>query len=639
MKKAIPILYSNYGRYIDEFRVIPSMDDCLKCVERRCLYTLHEVAKKLTKSAKVVGDVIGKYHPHGDACLRYNTQIYDIQENKIYTIEEVTKLNKEPTVLIYDEVNNRIMVSKATNFRVGKRTNIMYKITLRFGNDQIAVLEVTDNHPIQLHNHKFIRADEIKMGDRLSSAILVDSEFLIDHSNIVYRLRNLPDVGYGFQKLPDALFKNKESENIIEVEDVKVIDLDHQEDFYDFTVKGFENMLIPKKLDDNRMIFICVHNSAYDTVVNLVHRGFAEGQGNFGHSALKPVSAAAYRYTEVKINPSLDDIAFSLIKFVPYSDPELMDELQPDYIPSPIPVGLIGDGIISGISFNTTKIPRYTVSDLFNRLINIFQRQVDPTIPPYTIIPNIPNFDIYEDQPGEYERILTTGEGKIKLFPHYKMDKDGIHVYGRPPLGCAGWLKEDADDKKIKYACDDLSGKAGFEALFTPKNGARLNQDFFNMIYFNVVSSTVSFLCNVWDGQNVVLKSIDELLLHGYNKWTEALKAKLQNDANVIRTRIREMFVIEIIKYLLTTSNNKITTIDDLCNYYIQQKNNLPKTFAQDVTVDEIKQTANKHTISKLFSYHINKQEGEKELLQINNILTNTFPTYAFETAKAFLGV
>jgi len=66
MKRAIPSLYAEYGRYIDEFRAIPYHIDCLKPVERRLLFTLFNVAKRLTKSARVIGEAIGKYHPHGD---------------------------------------------------------------------------------------------------------------------------------------------------------------------------------------------------------------------------------------------------------------------------------------------------------------------------------------------------------------------------------------------------------------------------------------------------------------------------------------------------------------------------------------------------------------------------------------------
>ncbi|MDX1699651.1 MAG: DNA gyrase subunit A, partial [Melioribacteraceae bacterium] len=67
MRKIIPVFYSEYGRYISRFRAIPLYVDALKPVERRLLLSLHEVAKnKLVKSAKVIGHVIGSYHPHGD---------------------------------------------------------------------------------------------------------------------------------------------------------------------------------------------------------------------------------------------------------------------------------------------------------------------------------------------------------------------------------------------------------------------------------------------------------------------------------------------------------------------------------------------------------------------------------------------
>ena len=75
MHKIIPIYYSEYGRYINRFRAIPSHIDCLKPVERRLLLTLHEVAKNdVTKSAKVIGNCLGKYHPHGDQSI-YKTLI------------------------------------------------------------------------------------------------------------------------------------------------------------------------------------------------------------------------------------------------------------------------------------------------------------------------------------------------------------------------------------------------------------------------------------------------------------------------------------------------------------------------------------------------------------------------------------
>ena len=342
--------------------------------------------------------------------------------------------------------------------------------------------------------------------------------------------------------------------------------------------------------------------------------------------------------TECKINPKIDKLAFDLIKYVPYHDPEELEELQPDYIPCPVSIGLIGSGMISGISFNSTKIPRYNVSDLFNRLTNIFQRQLDPSIPVCTIIPSFPNFDIYEDVPGECEKILSTGEGALILRPKYMVDGYGVHVYGRPPMGCSGWLKEDTDDKKIKYACDDLSGKQGFEALFTPKNGARLDQDFVNMIV-ELITIKIKFYCNVWDGTKVRLVSIDELLLKSYENWSNCLNLKLQDKRTSINNKLREMQIIEVVRFFLNNHLNTIKQIDDLCNIYDQFMKDpsqvLPVQYAQDVTIDEIRSVCKKHTIQKLFDYHIDKSNAEKEIIEIDQILNN-FAPYAYGIAKDY---
>ena len=54
-------------------RAIPDARDGLKPVHRRILYSMHENGythgKPYRKSARVVGDVIGKYHPHGDQAV------------------------------------------------------------------------------------------------------------------------------------------------------------------------------------------------------------------------------------------------------------------------------------------------------------------------------------------------------------------------------------------------------------------------------------------------------------------------------------------------------------------------------------------------------------------------------------------
>jgi len=67
--------YLDYAMSVIVGRALPDVRDGLKPVHRRVLYAMHELGndfnKPYKKSARVVGDVIGKYHPHGD------TAVYD----------------------------------------------------------------------------------------------------------------------------------------------------------------------------------------------------------------------------------------------------------------------------------------------------------------------------------------------------------------------------------------------------------------------------------------------------------------------------------------------------------------------------------------------------------------------------------
>tara|TARA_R110001583_G_scaffold100744_3_gene246871 strand:+ start:1213 stop:3474 length:2262 start_codon:yes stop_codon:yes gene_type:complete len=63
--------YLNYSMYVILDRALPHVGDGLKPVQRRIVYAMSELGLKSTakykKSARTVGDVLGKYHPHGDS--------------------------------------------------------------------------------------------------------------------------------------------------------------------------------------------------------------------------------------------------------------------------------------------------------------------------------------------------------------------------------------------------------------------------------------------------------------------------------------------------------------------------------------------------------------------------------------------
>ena len=151
--------YLAYSVSVITSRAIPHLKDGLKPSQRRILYVLKDASYNM-KSARIVGDVLGKYHPHGD-CLSGDTVIYAL-DNSFKTIKELYEEGvKELEVLSYDEVNKTFVPAIAHSFRIGQRTNKIYRITMQDG----SFIECTNNHPFYDRiNERWIKTEDIKEG-------------------------------------------------------------------------------------------------------------------------------------------------------------------------------------------------------------------------------------------------------------------------------------------------------------------------------------------------------------------------------------------------------------------------------------------------------------------------------------------
>ena len=78
MKKS----YLDYAMSVIVSRALPAVEDGLKPVHRRILYAMHTLGlkpeKPTVKSAKIVGEVIANYHPHGDISV-YDAMVRMVQ--------------------------------------------------------------------------------------------------------------------------------------------------------------------------------------------------------------------------------------------------------------------------------------------------------------------------------------------------------------------------------------------------------------------------------------------------------------------------------------------------------------------------------------------------------------------------------
>ncbi len=326
--------------------------------------------------------------------------------------------------------------------------------------------------------------------------------------------------------------------------------------------------------------------------------------------------------TECKALKFLDDGFSEFLDFVPWEEFEYANE--PHFLPFYIPIGLVGEGLIQGISLHTTKIPRYKFEDLLIRLYELVTDSPTKT----TIIPNIENNDIFEDQPGELEKILSTGEGIIYAIPKYKIQNNSIYIYGKSPI--SKFNKLDAFNEKYEkdngkpFAIVIDSSDTKLEVIVSPKKGS-CDKKFIEVI-MDLVMSKIHIKCNVViiDG-TIVQKGIDEILINTFNMWKSAYLAKITKDLSLLNIKLDEFNIILIVRSILAANPN-VKLIKDICNLNTSQYSN-----------EEIERVCSKYRIKTLIEAHIDIIGLQKSITDTQYELQN-IDQFAINRIKSILG-
>ena len=102
--------YIDYSMSVITSRAVPDVRDGLKPVQRRVLYAMDQLGlnydKPHRKSARIVGDAMGKYHPHGDSSI-YETLVVMEQDFKKCKMSG-TADRKELCQSLYDPHQDRL---------------------------------------------------------------------------------------------------------------------------------------------------------------------------------------------------------------------------------------------------------------------------------------------------------------------------------------------------------------------------------------------------------------------------------------------------------------------------------------------------------------------------------------------------
>jgi len=225
--------YIDYSMSVIVSRALPDVRDGLKPVHRRVLFGMHELGIKATgsykKSARIVGEVLGKYHPHGDtsvydsmvrmaqnwsvrymmvdgqgnfgsvdgdspAAMRYTeVRMQKISEDMLADIEKETvdhKLNfddtlNEPTVLPTRIPN--LLVNGASGIAVGMATNMAPHNLTEVINGTLAYIENKEIEISELMQH--IKAPDFPTGGIIYGYDGVKEAFETGRGRIVMRAK------------------------------------------------------------------------------------------------------------------------------------------------------------------------------------------------------------------------------------------------------------------------------------------------------------------------------------------------------------------------------------------------------------------------------------------------------------------
>ena len=357
------------------------------------------------------------------------------------------------------------------------------------------------------------------------------------------------------------------------------------------------------------------HSEAYETVVQLVQRGFLEGQGNWGSIyGIEPLKAAAQRYTEVKMSPWTERLALELVKYVPWHAPEQLDD-EPKYLPTMFPFCLFGTKLVTGIGFGyRTLIPKYKLKDLWQRLRYLLglRRKI-------IIKPDLDCEVLSSNE--ECEGLLTTGSGRLTFRGLYDVDVDNYRVVIKswePNRRFESILNRALGQELSTMAVgfrDESSGnqtRVVLEVLRT-RGKSRIFHDMLEKIE-KALTFSVTFQIVVVDNERIRTVSVDEMLLQCFSRYSESKERMIRDLIQRVEDKISETELILKIRPLLRPYLAKSTPIKQIVSE-ISSKLNENST--------RVLELLTKYSVRKLLESHLDVGKLKEERENLNTKLQN----------------
>ena len=377
-------------------------------------------------------------------------------------------------------------------------------------------------------------------------------------------------------------------------------------------------------LDGHCMGHYHPHSSSYGTIVQLVKQGFLEGGGNFGSTlGTENTGAAAMRYTKVKLKKETFDIALKLIKYVNFIESEIPEFNEPEYLPSMLPLCLLGTVPTQGIGFGyKTFIPCFKKEDLLKRLMWLLKiEKKKPTIYPITDCKYLSGDDVAEE-------LLTTGKASFDIRGCYRLDKINRKLilkywpYGKTFQFLIKTLKEDMCYTDL--SCESTGTKIEFE-VDRQRNRDKIFKEFLDS-FVPRLDGAIHYATYVIQGDKVVLKSIDEWLLETYGNYTKIYLSMLEDTINKLKSSLSKLHMIKVCRPYIASfiSTHKSKVVMSEAASYVSKETKFPKA--------SVMKMFSNNSIAYLLSVDTNEKtlrskikKIEKDILNINDVVLKQY--------------
>ncbi|HET7700761.1 MAG TPA: DNA gyrase subunit A [Candidatus Limnocylindria bacterium] len=526
--------YLDYAMSVIVSRALPDVRDGLKPVQRRILYTMHEMGlrndRPFRKSAAIVGEVMGKYHPHGDApiydalvrlaqdfaaryplvqgqgnfgCFSGDTKIemYQGEPKTLAELVDMAHRGLRAEVFTLDAHRNvRIKPMRAP--RLVRRNDPVVKVTLESG----AEIVCTPDHRFLLRDGTYREAQQLKAKDQLMP---------FARTAIPERLHRT-----GAFPIPASL-----SQKVVKVEPAGKTDV------YDLTVDVTQN--------------------------------FALAAGVFVHNSIDDDPPAAMRYTEARLasvaNELLADIDKDTVDWVPNYDSR---HQQPSVMPARLPNLIVNGsaGIAVGMATNIPPHNLREVVEATKRLIadpeltndDLCETIQGPDFPGGAMIYRFEEVRNVETGKGErvdgIRRAYATGRGRIVMrakahIEEMRGNREAIIVSQLPyAVNKASLIEKIADlvqNKRLAGISDirDESDRDGMRIVIEIKRDDTANRVLNNLFKHTAMQSTFNLnMLALVDDQPRVL-SLKEVLQHHIDYRKDVIRRRTQFELTKAKDR------------------------------------------------------------------------------------------------------